>query len=78
MQMALFNTLKAYSILDEEIGYCQGMSFVMGLLLMHVRDASWAHPTISIALPSIILRFFFLSLSLHRPPRPKPMSSSAV
>lgn len=36
-QMSLFNAMKAYSILDAEVGYCQGLSFVGGLLLMHVR-----------------------------------------
>ena len=35
-QLSLFNILKAYSLLDEEVGYCQGLSFVAGVLLMHV------------------------------------------
>jgi hypothetical protein len=35
-QHALFNVLKAYSILDNEVGYCQGMSFIVGILLIHV------------------------------------------
>lgn len=35
-QLALFNLLKAYSLLDKEVGYCQGLSFVAGVLLMHV------------------------------------------
>ena len=35
-QLALFNLLKAYSLLDKEVGYCQGLSFVAGILLMHV------------------------------------------
>lgn len=30
----LFNLLKAYSIYDSEVGYCQGLSFVVGPLLM--------------------------------------------
>ena len=30
--------LKAYSLLDKEVGYCQGLSFVAGVLLMHVRS----------------------------------------
>jgi TBC1 domain family protein 1 len=33
-QLALFNVLKAYSILDNEVGYCQGLSFVVGFLLI--------------------------------------------
>lgn len=35
-QLALFNILKAYSLLDTDVGYCQGLSFIVGLLLMHV------------------------------------------
>ncbi len=35
-QLSLFNLLKAFSLLDEEVGYCQGLSFVAGVLLMHV------------------------------------------
>ena len=35
-QLALFNLLKAYSLIDAEVGYCQGLSFVAGVLLMHV------------------------------------------
>lgn len=35
-QLALFNLLKAYSLLDPEVGYCQGLSFVAGVLLLHV------------------------------------------
>lgn len=32
----MFNLLKAYSLLDQEVGYCQGLSFVAGILLLHV------------------------------------------
>lgn len=39
-QFALFNLLKVYSNLDPELGYCQGLSFVAGLLLMHVSRMS--------------------------------------
>lgn len=28
--------MKAYSLLDQEVGYCQGLSFVAGILLLHV------------------------------------------
>ena len=34
-QLSLFNILKAYSLIDPEVGYCQGISFVAGILLMH-------------------------------------------
>lgn len=35
-QLSLFNLLKAYSILDPELGYCQGIGFICGILLLHV------------------------------------------
>ncbi len=35
-QLSLFNLLKAYSILDPEVGYCQGLAFICGVLLLHV------------------------------------------
>ncbi|XP_046476943.1 TBC1 domain family member 1 isoform X1 [Neodiprion pinetum] len=37
-QLALFNLLKAYSLLDPEVGYCQGLSFVAGVLLLHMAE----------------------------------------
>lgn len=37
-QLALFNLLKAYSLLDREVGYCQGLSFVAGILLLHMNE----------------------------------------
>jgi len=37
-QESLFNVMKAYSLHDREVGYCQGSGFIVGLLLMHVSD----------------------------------------
>ncbi|XP_047134401.1 rab GTPase-activating protein 1 isoform X1 [Hydra vulgaris] len=37
-QMALYNVSKAYSIYDEEVGYCQGLSFLIAVLLLHVEE----------------------------------------
>ena len=31
----LFNLLKVYAMVDQEVGYCQGIAFVAGVLLMH-------------------------------------------
>ena len=28
--------LKAVSLLDPELGYCQGLGFIAGILLLHV------------------------------------------
>ncbi|XP_076873343.1 TBC1 domain family member 1 isoform X2 [Brachyhypopomus gauderio] len=37
-QLSLYNLLKAYSLLDAEVGYCQGLSFVAGVLLLHMSE----------------------------------------
>ncbi|XP_062982088.1 TBC1 domain family member 4 isoform X2 [Elgaria multicarinata webbii] len=37
-QLSLFNLLKAYSLLDKEVGYCQGISFVAGVMLLHMSE----------------------------------------
>lgn len=36
-QESLFNVMKAYSLHDREVGYCQGSGFIVGLLLMQVK-----------------------------------------
>ena len=36
-QESLFNVMKAYSLHDREVGYCQGSAFIVGLLLMQVK-----------------------------------------
>lgn len=35
-QNNLLNIMKAYSLYDDEVGYCQGMAFVVGPLLLNV------------------------------------------
>lgn len=42
-QCGLFNLLKAYSILDPEVGYCQGLPFCVGMLLMHTEEEPSFH-----------------------------------
>ena len=42
-QSALFNVLKAYSVYDLEVGYCQGMAFSAGVLLMYVPQEATFH-----------------------------------
>lgn len=37
-QMQLLNVLRAYSVFNPEVGYCQGMGFICGLLLMYMRE----------------------------------------
>ena len=55
-QLALYNLLKAYSLLDAQVGYCQGLSFIAGVLLLHLdeRDAY------------CLLRHLMLQLGLRR------------
>lgn len=58
-QLALFNLLKAYSLLDHEVGYCQGLSFVAGVLLLHV-SAILNFTLIYPIIYSTILQFYVL------------------
>ncbi|KAG9301327.1 hypothetical protein G9A89_004079 [Geosiphon pyriformis] len=37
-QEGLFNVVKAYSLFDKDVGYCQGISFVVGPLLLQMPD----------------------------------------
>lgn len=37
-QEGLFNVMKAYSLFDAEVGYCQGSAFVVGQLLLNMPE----------------------------------------
>ncbi|XP_076321652.1 ecotropic viral integration site 5 ortholog-like isoform X2 [Tachypleus tridentatus] len=37
-QQSLFNVMKAYSLHDREVGYCQGTAFIVGLLLLQMPE----------------------------------------
>lgn len=37
-QGTLFNVIKAYSVWDKEVGYCQGSAFIVGILLMQMPE----------------------------------------
>jgi hypothetical protein len=54
-QQSLLNCMQAYSIVDTVVGYCQGLSFVGGLLLMHVSTACSSDHVISyiITMPAL-------------------------
>lgn len=47
-QQQLFNVLAAYSCYNSELGYCQGMSSVAGVLLMYLgeEETFWALNTL--------------------------------
>lgn len=37
-QQSLFNVIKAYSLHDREVGYCQGSAFIVGQLLLQMPE----------------------------------------
>uniref|UniRef100_UPI0035901CD4 TBC1 domain family member 1-like isoform X1 n=1 Tax=Myxine glutinosa TaxID=7769 RepID=UPI0035901CD4 len=59
-QLSLFNLLKAYSLLDREVGYCQGLSFVAGVLILHLPEEEAFE----------LLKFLMYELGLRRQYRP--------
>jgi TBC1 domain-containing protein 4 len=59
-QLSLFNLLKAYSVQDKEVGYCQGLSFVAGILLMHM-DENQAFDTMCHLMYDLNLRKLYKS-----------------
>ncbi|XP_071991447.1 TBC1 domain family member 4 isoform X3 [Engystomops pustulosus] len=63
-QLSLYNLLKAYSLLDKEVGYCQGISFVAGVLLLHMSE----HQAFE------MLKFLMYDLSFRKQYRPDMMS----
>ncbi|KAM9610026.1 TBC1 domain family member 4 isoform 1-T1 [Trichechus inunguis] len=63
-QLSLFNLLKAYSLLDKEVGYCQGISFVAGVLLLHMSEEQAFE----------MLKFLMYDLSFRKQYRPDMMS----
>uniref|UniRef100_H3AHC3 TBC1 domain family member 4 n=1 Tax=Latimeria chalumnae TaxID=7897 RepID=H3AHC3_LATCH len=63
-QLSLFNLLKAYSLLDKEVGYCQGISFVAGVLLLHMTEEQAFE----------MLKFLMYDLGFRKQYRPDMMS----
>ncbi|XP_064912056.1 TBC1 domain family member 4 isoform X3 [Columba livia] len=63
-QLSLFNLLKAYSLLDKEVGYCQGISFVAGVLLLHMSEEQAFE----------MLKFLMYDLGFRKQYRPDMMS----
>ncbi|KAI7885006.1 RabGAP/TBC [Lichtheimia hyalospora FSU 10163] len=37
-QEVLFHVIKAYSLFDPQVGYCQGLPFIVGCLLLHMSE----------------------------------------
>uniref|UniRef100_A0A3B5MMB7 TBC1 domain family member 4 n=2 Tax=Xiphophorus couchianus TaxID=32473 RepID=A0A3B5MMB7_9TELE len=63
-QLSLYNLLKAYSLMDTEVGYCQGISFVAGVLLLHMREEQAFD----------LLKFLMYDLGIRRQYRPDMVS----
>ncbi|XP_012719800.2 TBC1 domain family member 4 isoform X5 [Fundulus heteroclitus] len=63
-QLSLYNLLKAYSLMDTEVGYCQGISFVAGVLLLHMREEQAFD----------MLKFFMYDLGIRRQYKPDMVS----
>ncbi|XP_044080648.1 TBC1 domain family member 1 isoform X3 [Neovison vison] len=59
-QLSLYNILKAYSLLDQEVGYCQGLSFVAGILLLHMGEEE----------AFTMLKFLMFEMGLRKQYRP--------
>jgi len=55
--------MKAYSLHDREVGYCQGSGFIVGLLLMQVKSINnivTKNYEIEKYIKEIIYKFIFL------------------
>lgn len=37
-QVSLFRVLKAYSVINPEVGYCQGMNFIVAIFLLYLEE----------------------------------------
>lgn len=57
-QLAMGRLLKAYSLYDAHVGYCQGLAFLVGPLLMTVRKSTRFSP-ILLSLLTCIIFFLF-------------------
>eukprot|EP00123_Amoebidium_parasiticum_P015748 comp23130_c0_seq1/m.37300 comp23130_c0_seq1/g.37300 ORF comp23130_c0_seq1/g.37300 comp23130_c0_seq1/m.37300 type:complete len:1074 (-) comp23130_c0_seq1:402-3623(-) len=58
-QTALFNIMKVYSLYDKDLGYCQGLAFIVGVLLMHMEEEE-AFTTLTYMMNVLNLRELFL------------------
>ena len=57
----LFNVLKAYSIIDKEVGYCQGTNSIVATLLMNINKEEFCFWTFYNFMQKNNWRFFFLN-----------------
>ena len=63
MIILIMFSCQAYSVYDEEVGYCQGLSFLSAVLLLHVNLFSL--PIGYILSVTVIFSYKYLSTTLY-------------
>jgi len=76
----LFNILVSYSRFNPTVGYCQGMSYIAAIFMMHhssEEDAFWGLASLlsssNYMLNCEILSFIYYYYSLHNPNQTMPI-----
>lgn len=66
-QELLYKVSKAYSVYDDEVGYCQGLSFIAATLLLHLpeEEAFSVMVSIMVCFSSMIREEIKISLPLY-------------
>ena len=64
-QRRLVRILRSYSLFDPEVGYCQGMNFVAGLILRYLHSEAEAFGTFCVLMRERNYRELFLPHMKH-------------
>lgn len=59
--MSLLRVLRAYAVFDREVGYCQGMNFLAGLLLTWMPNEATAYAGLVVLMQQQGLRYLYKS-----------------
>lgn len=54
MELNLYNVLTAYAHHNEEIGYCQGLNYIAGLILLVTKDEEHTFWLLKILIENIV------------------------
>eukprot|EP00371_Babesia_bovis_P000912 XP_001609559.1 TBC domain containing protein [Babesia bovis T2Bo] len=57
-QQILFNVLRAYAMYNPDVGYCQGMAFIAGMLVIYMDEEDAFYTMISVMEKHDINKFF--------------------
>ena len=60
-KMSLLRVLRAYAVYDQEVGYCQGMNFLAGLLLTWMPNEATAYAGLVVLMQQQGLRDLYKS-----------------